>query len=292
MRAARVVAADALLGRAAEEEPLLEEVRVRARGRMHDGVRPVDELELVLAPLGLLGALVLAVADPGRLHVERRGRVLRVEEELDHLPVAFVEVVPVVVGVEEPVLERQLARVARVADDVRVDGRRLALAQAPRPELVGAARVERVPGEVEVVLVEPAGEVVCCRPDLDEVAAAPGPAQRDGGLVEEEIDVQRFVRLARPAFLGLLDEADHRCVALRELDLVLEVGACRRRGDERRGQENGKEAPGADAPILTRAGDAARVLRIGLYAGCSHSAATCSSSSVVRSMASARSSLA
>ena len=138
-------------------------------------MRPVHELELVLAPLGLLGALVLAVADSRRLDLERRGGVLGLEDELDHLPVAFVEVVPVVVGVEEPVLERQLAGMARVADDVCVDGRGLALAQAPCPELVGAARVERVPGEVEVVLVQAVREVVGGRRDLDEVAAAPGP---------------------------------------------------------------------------------------------------------------------
>jgi hypothetical protein len=160
-----------------------------------------------------------------------------------------VEVVPVVVGVEEPVLERQFARVAGVADDVRVDGRRLALAQAPRPELVGAARVERVPGEVEVVLVEPAGEVVRGRPDLDEVAAAPGPAQRDRRLVEEEIDVQRLVRLARPAFLGLLDESDDRRVALGERDLVLEIGCGRGSDCKRRRRESWKKGPSADAPF-------------------------------------------
>jgi len=86
-----------------------------------------------------------------------------------------------------------------------VDGGRLALAEAPRPELVVAARVEGVPGEVEVVLVETVGEVLGTRPDLDEVAASPGPAQRDRRLVEEQVDVQRLVRLTGPAFLELLD---------------------------------------------------------------------------------------
>ena len=237
-------------------EPLLEEVRVRAGGRVDDGVRPVHDLELVLAPVGLLGALVLAVADPRRLALERLGGVLGLEEELDHLPVAFVEVVPVVVGVEEPVLKRQLAGVARVADDVRVDGRGLALAQAARPELVGAARVERVSGEVEVVLVEPAGEVLGGRPDLDEVAAAPGPAQRDCRLVEEEIDVQRLVRLSGPAFLELLDEADDRRVALGEGDLVLEVGRSGRGANKRRRRVL-EEGPRRGWPILSRARDGA-----------------------------------
>jgi hypothetical protein len=121
---------------------------------------------------------------------------------------------------------------------VRVDGGRFALAQAPCPALVVAARVEGVSGEIEVVLVEAAREVVGRRPDLDEVAASPRPAQRDGRLVEEQVDVQRLVRLAGPALLGLLDEADDRRVVLGELDLVLEVGARRRSGGERRDQES------------------------------------------------------
>ncbi len=262
-RSARVVAADPLLGRAAQIEPFLVEVGVRAGGRVDDGVRPVHDLELVLAPVGLLGALVLAVADSRRLDLERRGGVLGLEDELDHLPVAFVEVVPVVVGVEEPVLERQLAGVARVAGDVCVDGRGVALAQAARPKLVGAARVERVSGEVEVVLVQAVREVVGRRRDLDEVAAAPGPAQRDRGLVEEEVDVQRLVRLTGPAFLELLDEADHRCVALGEGDFVLEVGCGRRCGCKRR-HESWKEGPGADSPFSPGRGMAPPELGRGL----------------------------
>ena len=73
-------------------------------------MRPVDELELVVAPVGALGALVLAVADLDRLARERPRGVVGVEDELDHLPVALVLVVEVVEGVEEPVLERELAR--------------------------------------------------------------------------------------------------------------------------------------------------------------------------------------
>ena len=63
VRAGRVVAADALLGRAAEEQRLVEEVRVRAGRRVHDRMRPVDEVELVVAPGRPLRSLVLAVAD-------------------------------------------------------------------------------------------------------------------------------------------------------------------------------------------------------------------------------------
>ena len=140
----------------AEVEALVEVVRVRAGGRVDDRMRAVDDLELVaIVPVGPLGALVLAVADLRRLDVERLGGVLGVEDELDHLPVALVQVVPVVEGVEDPVLERELAGEAGVGGDVRVHRRLLVLGDAACPELVVAAGVERVAGEVEVVLVEP-----------------------------------------------------------------------------------------------------------------------------------------
>ena len=153
MRADRVVAADAGVGRAAEVERGGELVRVRAGGGIDDGMRPVDDLELLVAPGGALGALVRAVADLGRLLRQRLGRIGGVEDELGHLPVALVGVVEVVEGVEEPVLERELAGVAGVGGDVGVDRRLRALRQATRPELVVAAGVERVAREVEVVLV-------------------------------------------------------------------------------------------------------------------------------------------
>ena len=137
-----------------------------------DGMRPVDDLELLVPPGRALGALVRAVADLDRLLRQRLGRVGGVEDELGHLPVALVGVVEVVEGVEEPVLERELARVAGIGRDVGVHRRLRALRQAPRPELVVAAGVERVAREVEVVLVAVV-EIGRRGPDLDEVGAVP-----------------------------------------------------------------------------------------------------------------------
>ena len=78
VRAARVVAADTLLGGAAEVERLVELVRVRAGGRVDDRVGAVDDLELVVAPVRALGAFVRAVADRDGLLLRapraRRGR--------------------------------------------------------------------------------------------------------------------------------------------------------------------------------------------------------------------------
>jgi hypothetical protein len=230
VRAGRVVAADAGLGRTAEEEAVREEVRMRAGRRVDDRVRAVDDLELVLPPLRPLGALVLAVADLDRLRLERLLGASGVEDELDHLPVALVQVVPVVEGVVEPVLEREPVGVGGLLRDVGVDGRLGVRGDPARPQLVVAAGVESIPGEVEVVLVETATEVVGGRPDLDEVVAAPGAAERDGLLVEDRFDVDRPVRLAGPALLGLLDEADDRRVALGQL--LLRLGLRNAREDE------------------------------------------------------------
>ena len=90
-------------------------------------MRSADEFELVISPVRLLGALVLAVADDRRLPAEGLLRIGRVEDELDHFPVAFVRVIPVVEDVVEPVLERELARPARLSRHVRVHGRRRSL---------------------------------------------------------------------------------------------------------------------------------------------------------------------
>ena len=67
------------------------------------------------------------------------------------------------------------------------------------------------------------GEIVGCRSDLHEVSS-PGTAKRHGRLVEEDVDVERPVRLAVAARLRLRDEPDDRCVALGERRLVGEVG--------------------------------------------------------------------
>ena len=153
VRAARVVAPDPGLGGTAEVEGLGELVRVRARGGVDDRVRLVDDVELLVAPVRPLGALVRAVADLDRLLPESLACVVRVEEELDHLPVALVRVVEVVEGVEEPVLECELSGTAGFGRDVRVDRRLAPCGEAARPALVGAAGIERIAREVEVVLV-------------------------------------------------------------------------------------------------------------------------------------------
>ena len=151
-----------------------------------------------------------------RILLQRLGRVGGVEDELRHLPVALVRVVEVVEGIEEPVLERELAGVAGVGGHVRVHRRLRCLRQATRPELVVAAGIERVAREVEVVLVAVARDL-SPRPDLDEVGAIPGAAKRDRRLVEQHVDVGRDVRLARAALLRLVDEADDRRVTCREI---------------------------------------------------------------------------
>jgi hypothetical protein len=57
-------------------------------------------------------------------------------------------------------------------------------------------------------------------------------AESNGLLVEEEIDVDRLIRLAVSAVLGLRDEPHNRGVALGERRLVREVGRRARHHDE------------------------------------------------------------
>src|SRR5574340_608755 len=89
---AGVVAADSCLGGAPDVERGRVLVRVRAGRRVDDGVGAVDELELRVPPVRTLRALVGAVPDLERCPVERLPRRARGEVELDHLPVALVEV--------------------------------------------------------------------------------------------------------------------------------------------------------------------------------------------------------
>ena len=211
-------------------------------------MRLVDDVELVVVPARPLGAFVRAVADRDRLLPERLARVGRVEDELDHLPVALVGVVEVVERVEEPVLEGKLAGAAGFRRDVRVHGGFAALGQAPRPAFVVAAGVERVAGEVEVVL-EAIRTVLGPRADRPEVGATPGAAQRNRRLVlEQEVDVERVVRLARSAALLLLfDQPYDRGEPLGQRRLVGEVGARDRGHDERSREQRGERNPAQTA---------------------------------------------
>jgi hypothetical protein len=132
---------------------------------MGDRVCPANDLELLVVPGGPLGALVLAVPDLGRAAAQRARRVGGVEDELEHLPVALVLVVEVVEGVEEPVLEGELARNRRVDCHVGVDRRPGSRRDVPAPAFVAASWVERVAGKIQVVLVEPTAEIGRRRPD-------------------------------------------------------------------------------------------------------------------------------
>ena len=203
-------------------------------------MRSVDQLQLLVTPRGALGALVRAVSDLDWDLRQRLTSVGGVEDELGHLPVALVRVVEVVEGVEEPVLERELARIAGVGRDVGIDGGRGPGGQPARPPLVVATGIERVAGEVEVILV-PVDEVARRRPDLDEIGSTPRTAQRDSGLVEEHVDVGRNVRLAGTALFRLIDEANDRGVELRQVRLGVRSGGgprgcgadrCRREREE------------------------------------------------------------
>ena len=105
-----------------------------------------------------------------------------------------------------------------------------------------------------MVLVE-ADEILRRRADLDEVAAAPRPRSATVGSPNSSVDVDRLVRLARAALLGLLDEPDHRAVPLGERRLVREACAGQRDDDERdHGEQRDEQRRGsaADKPTVGR----------------------------------------
>jgi hypothetical protein len=89
------------------------------------------------------------------------------------------------------------------------------------------------------VVLEAADEVVGDGSDLHEVGRAPRPAQRDGVLAEDPVDVGRDERLAMAALLRLLDHADDRREALCESALVRKIGRGRRGEHERRERSEG-----------------------------------------------------
>ena len=170
-----------------------------------------------------------------------------VEVELDHLPVALVQVVPVVEGVEVPVLQRQLAWDIRLRGDVRVRDDRPPLGHAPRP----LARTRspdrgRRPGNRGGSRRDP-GEVLPGGCDLDEVGPAPRPTQRDGRIREQQTDVHGQIRRARPA-LPIGREPEHRREALGERCLIGEA------------RERGRRSASASRAVASAAPSAARAL--------------------------------
>src|SRR5262249_52904959 len=132
--------------------------RVGSRCNVDERVR-ADALELRALPRCELAALVLRVGDLERPRAQslacRGGRA----RELNSLPVALVLVVEVVEVVVEPVLQRDPVRDARLCDDSRVGRRARAAEDAAGGPLVPAARVERIAGEIEVVVGRLAVEV-------------------------------------------------------------------------------------------------------------------------------------
>ena len=89
-------------------------------------------------------------------------------------------------------------------------------------------------------------EIRCLWGDLHEVGCVPGAAKRHGVLAEEEVDIDRLVRLARAALLVLFNQAYDRREAVRKRLFVGEVrartGREKKRGrssDQRKHRDSG-----------------------------------------------------
>ena len=210
-RVAGVVTADA--GPAApvlDVDRLAVEGRVRARGRVDDRMRAVL-LHLLVVPAGLLAPAMLEQPHLRRALLERLRRGRRVEDQLHPLPVGLVQVVELVEVVEEPVLDHEPPG-RRPATDVGVGERR---GFSRRPEVgevarVGAARLQRVPGEIEVVAPVQPGDVSGGR-GLDLALAAAGGRHEDHARVaEHRVHGRRLVLLAIVVARRVVLLAEHR----------------------------------------------------------------------------------
>src|SRR4029077_7465381 len=116
-----------------------------------------------------------------------------------------------------------------------------------------AIRGKGAPGEVEVIAPESLPELRASRADLDQIGAAPRPAQRDVGIPEQQAHVGRYERLAVGAWLSLLDEAHARRVAGGEPRAGRARAAGRGRDSPRGGAGAGGGAGAAAAAIASTA---------------------------------------
>ena len=183
------------------------------------GVRPLTRVDGdVVASRCTFGSFQAATSPPScwaKIVVSARGQCLGrgggVEVELDHLPVALVPVVPVVVCPVEPVLQGELARGSGVGGDPGVHGGRGR--ERRRPAAVVAAGLQWLAGQVEVRAFAVPGEVGGHRRRL---RRAVGQSQGHVGSPEDGVDRDRRVVLALAAPRGY--PADHdRCEPLGQL---------------------------------------------------------------------------
>ena len=125
-----------------------------------------------------------------------------VEGDLDHLPVALVQVVELIEPVVEPVLDRDSPH-AGLRGDVRVDDRRAPLHEPGRVAGVDTARPEGMHREVEVVVGPEPGEIRRGRGGGELVALREAPAGSQAhelhvGAAERDADRSEPVLLALP----------------------------------------------------------------------------------------------
>ena len=167
----------------------------------------LDQLRVTL-PAPALAPAMLREIDLVRFTAQCRLGRGRVEVELDHLPVAFMLIAEVVEGVEQPILDCELARTLRIAGHVRVD-RRPAIAE-PGLELllIAAPRPQGLSGEIDVIARRRLVQVLCRRSPLDDPTG--GVPKRYLPVVQQDVDDRRPIRLTRPAWPRLRVQRDHR----------------------------------------------------------------------------------
>ncbi len=138
---------------------------------------------------------------------------IRREQQLDHLPVALMLVVPVVEDPEEPVLEGQHAGMVGVGRHPSMDGGRLG-GHAAKPLFVVASRIERAAGEVQIVAISKSLQILGLRGSVHHRPV--GPTQENITAFKHRGGGNRTVRLSGTALFFLDPDDDHRNESIRE----------------------------------------------------------------------------
>jgi hypothetical protein len=129
-------------------------------------------LDLRIIPAGVLPTAVLEEDDLARRGSKRSAGRVDIEGDLHPFPVTFVKIVELIEVIEKPVLQRETG-MAGLPGDVRIGHGRGAPGPPEGGEIlgVGAARLERVTRQVQVVTVAEPRQVRRCWSAFDETGA-------------------------------------------------------------------------------------------------------------------------
>ena len=200
-------------------------------------------LEFLVGPIDTLAEVVLGVPGAHRVGSQSFFDRADIEEELDALPVSFVQVVPVVVVEEEPVLQRELVWLVVLGGHVGVHDRRLPFGEPLKVLLEDTTRVQRVTWEVQEEAFPQPEHVIGAGAVHHHGVLRSDLAQEHLRVVEQGLGRHGGVLLTVAAALAfLILHHDDRCITLRQLVDRVFLGDGRPFAEHHsRGDDNGND---------------------------------------------------